>query len=65
MKVKIDTKEKIHVITPEVPILSANMTEELNATLLSYLEKETKNVIFKLDQVKEIDKEIAETFLNL
>jgi anti-anti-sigma regulatory factor len=65
MKVKIITKEKIHVITPEVPVLSANMTEELNATLLSYLEKETKNVIFKLDQVKKIDKDIAETILNI
>ena len=29
MKVKIDTKEKFHVITPEEPVLSANMTEEL------------------------------------
>ena len=29
MKVKIDTKEKFHVITPQETILSANMTEEL------------------------------------
>ena len=56
MKVKIDTKEKFHVITPEDPVLSANMTEELNQMLLPYLEKEIKNVVFKLGMVKEIEK---------
>jgi len=65
MKVKIDTKEKFHVITPEDPVLSANMTEELNQMLLPYLEKEIKNVVLKLGMVKEIDKSVAETILNL
>ena len=65
MKVKIDTKEKFHVITPKDPVLSANMTEELNQMLLPYLEKEIKNVVLKLGMVKEIDKSVAETILNL
>ena len=65
MKVKIDTKEKFHVISPEDPVLSANMTEELNELLLPYTEKETRNVVLKLRAVKEIDKTVAETLLNL
>ena len=65
MKVKIDTKEKFHVITPEEPILSANMTEELKEMLLPFLETENKNVILKLREVKEIDKLAAETIFNL
>ena len=65
MKVKIDTKEKFHVITPEEPVLSANMTEELKEMLLPYPEKEIKNVVLKLGQVKEIDKNTAETIFNL
>jgi anti-anti-sigma factor len=65
MKVKIDTKEKFHVITPEEHGLSANMTEELNKMLLPYLKSEIKNIVLKLGLVNEIDKSIAETILNL
>ena len=65
MKVKIDTKEKFHVITPEDTILSANMTEELNQKLLPFLKTEIKNVVLKLGMVNEIDKNVAETILNL
>ena len=65
MKVKIDTKEKFHVITPEEPVLSANMTEELKQMLLPYVEKENKNVVLNLREVNEIDKHIAEIILQL
>jgi anti-anti-sigma factor len=65
MKVKIDTKEKFHVISPEVDILSANMTEDLNQMLLAYTEKEIKNVVLKLGQVKQIDKSVAKNLFNL
>ena len=65
MKVKIDTKEKFHVISVEEPVLSANMTEELNEMLLSCTEKEIKNIVLKLMQVKEVDKPVAETIYNL
>ena len=59
MKVKIDTKEKFHVISPEEPVLSANMTEEMKQMLLSYLEKETRNVILKMKEVNQLDKDLA------
>ena len=65
MKVKIDTKEKFHVLRPEEPVLSANMTEELRQKLLSYHEKENKNIVLNLIQVKEIDKAAAETVFQV
>ncbi len=65
MKVKIDTKEKFHVIAIEEPILSANMTEELHKMLLSFLKNEIKNVIIKLEEVIEIDLTIAEILSHI
>ena len=37
MNVKIDTKEKFTVITPQISELTANMTVELSNLLLPYL----------------------------
>ncbi len=65
MKVKIDTKEKFHVITPEEFALSANMTDELTQILLPYLQNEIKNVVVNLGTVNEIDKNIGESVLNI
>ncbi|HUS03353.1 MAG TPA: STAS domain-containing protein [Chitinophagaceae bacterium] len=65
MKVKIDTKEKFHVITLQEPVLSANMTEKLNEELLRYPQKEIRNVVVKLGQVKGIDKSVAHTLYTL
>ena len=65
MKVKIDTKEKFHVITPEDTILSANMTEELRQKLLPLLTTQIKNVVLKLGEVVEVDNYSAEAILNL
>ena|SRR5665647_2032576 len=65
MKVKIDTKEKFHVITPEDAILSANMTEDLNQKLLPFLKNDIKNVVLNLGEVVEVDKDAAESILNL
>ena len=48
MQVKIDTREKFHVITIQEPILAANMTEELELCLLPFLEKDVKNVVLIL-----------------
>jgi anti-anti-sigma regulatory factor len=65
MKVKIDTKEKFHVITPEDNVLTANMTEEMKQMLLPFLKTEIKNVVLKLGMVNEIDKNVGETILDL
>lgn len=65
MKVKIDTKEKFHVICIQEPILSANMTEELPQMLLPFLKNENKNVILKLGMVETIDEPSGKIFVEL
>jgi len=65
MKVKIDTKEKFHVITLEEEHFSAIMTEDVSKLLLSYLTADIKNVVLKFGAVKEIDSEAAEELLAL
>ncbi len=65
MKVKIDTKEKFHVLDIEEPSLSANMTEELNQKLLQYLEKDIKNVVLKMGQVNDVDEPAARSLANI
>jgi anti-anti-sigma regulatory factor len=55
MEVKIDTKEKFHVITIKEPELSANMTEDLRETLLAYLGRDVKNVILNFENIRRIE----------
>ncbi len=55
MKVKIDTKEKMHVITIEETKLSANMTEEVKETFLKYLQEPISNIVVDFKAVSEIE----------
>lgn len=64
MNVKIDTKEKFHVLTPMETVLSENMTGEISQLLLSCREKEVKNVILKLEQVTSMSEQVAQAILN-
>ena len=59
MKVKIDTKEKFHVITIEDENLTANMTGELNEKLLSFRNGKISNIILRMGAVKQLDIEAA------
>jgi anti-anti-sigma factor len=63
--VKIDTKEKFHVITLSGPQLSATMTEELSDCLLSYLQSGTKNIVLNLKQLQSLDNISAETLVKI
>lgn len=65
MNVKIDTKEKFTVITPEEPILSVNMTDELNNLLLPYLQKDIPHVVFKMDTVTNLEDCIGELIASI
>jgi anti-anti-sigma factor len=65
MQVKIDTKEKIHVITIQETALTANMTEQIQVNLLRYLENATKNVILNLKDINNIDDAAAEALINI
>jgi anti-anti-sigma factor len=65
MQVKIDTREKFHVITITEPILAANMTEELDQCLLPILEKDVKNVVLILKDTQEVDDAAAECLVRI
>ena len=55
MNVKIDTKEKFTVITPEEMKLSANMTAELRDLLLGYLQKDIPHIVLNMKNVRSVD----------
>ena len=65
MKVKIDTKEKMHVISVEESKLAANMTEDLRKTFLKFLTEPVKNVVINFEQVSEIDDKAADTLASV
>jgi anti-anti-sigma factor len=65
MQVKIDTKEKFHVVTPLVQEISATMADEMRTTLLPYLQNEIKNIVVNFENVNEIDEAAAEELLQI
>ena len=65
MNVKIDTKERFTVITPEEDHLSVNMTDELNKLLLAYLQKDIPHVILKMEAVASVDDLMAENIATI
>jgi anti-anti-sigma factor len=60
MNVKIDTKEKFTVITPEETVFAANMTGDLNNLMLPYLQKDNPHIVFNMARVVSIDETAAE-----
>lgn len=60
MSVKIDTKEKFTVITPQESNFSVNMTEELVQMLSAYIKKEIPHIVLNLQNVSNIDNDSAE-----
>ena len=65
MLVKIDTKEKFHVITLNSYELSANMTAELNKSLLPLLQSQVKNIVFNLSNLASVDTAGGECLVKL
>ncbi len=59
MNVKIDTKEKFHVITINQPSISANMTEEVRKNLSEVTQNHVKHIVLNLAPVENIDQEVA------
>jgi len=55
MEVKIDTKEKFHVITLPGPSISATMTEELASCLLPFLQNDVKNLVVVFKDIENVD----------
>lgn len=65
MNVKIDTKEKFHVITPTEGDISASMTAELTQKIQPYLQNEVKNVVLNFENVRAVDQAAAEKLAAL
>lgn len=65
MIVKIDTKEKFHVITPIDGDISASMTAELTQKIQPYLQNEVKNVVLNFENVTAVDHAAAEKLAEL
>jgi anti-anti-sigma factor len=65
MQVKINTREKYHVITIQELQLTANMTEQIQAGLLIYLKNPIKNLILDLKDINTMDDAAAETLINI
>lgn len=63
MKVKIDTREKFHVITILESSLPANMTEEMKKLRSGLPDKNVKNVIINMKDIENLDKAAAEQLL--
>ena len=65
MKVKIDTKEKFHIITVQEPVISAIMTEELKKISIPYLSQEIKNVVLNMAELSSLSLDAAKGLLDL
>ncbi len=65
MKVKIDTREKFHVITINELTLAANMTAELNEYVVKMQQNGVKNVVLNLQDIKNINNAAAETLVKM
>ncbi|MBS1754290.1 MAG: STAS domain-containing protein [Ferruginibacter sp.] len=59
LNVKIDTKEKFTVITPQDAHLPAIMTDELTQMLLGCLQKDIPHVIVNMQAVQSVDIPVA------
>lgn len=65
MQVKIDTREKFHVITINESKLAANMTAELDNCLLGFIDKDVKNVVLNMEDIENIDSAAATHLLSV
>lgn len=65
MQVKIDTKEKFHVITIQEQELTANMTAEMEQSLSAYLQNDVKSLVLNLEGVSVVHSLVAEMLVRL
>ena len=65
MQVKIDTREKFHAITIGEAVLAANMTENLEQTLLPLLQNDVKSVVLILKDTSAVEEAAAESLVKV
>ena len=64
MKIKIDTKEKFTVLTPEESTISANMTEDIEK-ICGYASSKIPHVVVNMKMINEMSDEAAERFSSI
>ena len=64
MKLKIDTKEKFTVLTPEESIISANMTDDIDK-IRAYASHPVPHIIINMKLITEMHEQAAEKFSQL
>ena len=65
MNVKIDTKEKFTIITPNETVLTAILTDEMVNMLLPYLQTDIPHIIINMEQVQSTDEAAAYNLVNI
>ena len=65
MMVKIDTREKFHVITIQENNLAANMTEQMDKVIAPLLKDNVKNIILNMKDIKKVDSAAANHLVKL
>ena len=65
MNVKIDTKEKFNVITPDEPEIPANMTDEWEKLLLSFLEKDSPHLVVNMKNIQGLSRPAADKLASV
>lgn len=65
MQFKFDTSEKFHAIQIKEPVLSANMTEDLEACLMPLMQQEVKNVVLNLQDIQNMDNAAGERLVQI
>ena len=64
MKLKIDTKEKFTVLTPEESFISANMTEDIKS-ICGNASYKIPHIVVNMKMVEIIDEQAAEKFSQI
>ncbi|MFZ9660681.1 MAG: STAS domain-containing protein [Chitinophagaceae bacterium] len=65
MNVKLETKERFHVIKMLSPKASAIMAEELNTLVINCLKTPIKNIIIDMELVEDIEPSFAQNLIGL
>lgn len=65
MNVKLETKERFHVIKMLSPFASAIMAEELNELVGNCLKTPIKNIIIDMAAVEDMDQDFAQNLVKI
>lgn len=65
MEIKIDTKEKFHVITPQCEKITAIIADEIVQKIDSLVEHEQKSVVLNMENINTLNETTIDLLKNL